>query len=301
MRSNSAANSAQAVALARAIESARPESTRLFFDPFASGFLDAGPRAIARLCRIRGLGDAILWLADAVTPGARGNTLGRTRFIDGSLLAAINRGLDQVVILGAGYDCRPYRLPESSTVAVFEVDHPATQARKRARLKDLVPGMPDHVEFVPIDFNERSLADGMKGSAFRLGSRNFFIWEGVTEYLSSEAVDSTFRFVVDVSAPGSLLAFTYTDRGLINGTKEFAGGRRLLALNRLGGEPYSFGLDPATLRDHLAARGLDLLDDIAGEGYQERYFTPLGRVLSGNEYERVALARVCTDSARRPG
>jgi methyltransferase (TIGR00027 family) len=161
--------------------------------------------------------------------------------------------------------------------------------------------MPGHVKFVPIDFNEWSLVDGMKGTGFRLGRRNFFIWEGVTEYLSSEAVDATFRFVVDVSAPGSVLAFTYTDTGLIHGTREFAGGRRLLALNRLGGEPYTFGLDPATLREHLAARSLELLEDIAGKGYQERYFKLLGRTLSGNEYERAALARVRTESAEHPG
>jgi methyltransferase (TIGR00027 family) len=301
VRANSAANSAQAVALARAIESARPASTRLFSDPLAAGFLDSGPRAIARLCRVPVLGDAILWLSDIATPGARGNTLGRTRFIDDALIAAIDRGLDQVVTLGAGYDCRAYRLPELSAVAIFEVDHPATQARKRARLENLIPQKPGHVRFVPIDFNERSLADGMKGAGFRLGRRNFFIWEGVTEYLSSEAVDATFRFVVDVSGSGSALAFTYTDTGLIHGTKEFAGGRRLLALNRLGGEPYTFGLDPATLRDQLAERGLDLLEDIAGEGYQERYFKPLGRMLSGNEYERAAIARVCAQSVERPG
>jgi O-methyltransferase involved in polyketide biosynthesis len=153
---------------------------------------------------------------------------------------------------------------------------------------------------VPIDFNDRSLADGMNGTGFRLGRRNFFIWEGVTEYLSSEAVDSTFRFVVDGSAPGSAIVFTYTDRGLIHGTKEFAGGRRLLALNRLGGEPYTFGLDPAALREHLAERSLELLEDCAGEGYQERYFKPLGRMFSGNEYERVALARVRIESAECP-
>ena len=300
MRASSAANSAQAVALARAIECAQPASTRLFSDPFAAGFLDSGPRAIARLCRIRLLGDTILWLADVATPGARGNTLGRTRFIDDALLSSFDRGLDQVVILGAGYDCRPYRLPTLSGVAVFEVDHPATQARKRARLERLVSQMPGHVTFVPIDFNDRSLTDGMKGTGFRLGLRNFFIWEGVTEYLSPEAVDTTFRFVVDASTPGSLIVFTYTDRSLIHGTKEFAGGRRLLALNRLGGEPYTFGLDPATLREHLTERSLDLLEDIAGGDYQERYFKPLGRMFSGNEYERAALARVRTESAKQP-
>jgi O-methyltransferase involved in polyketide biosynthesis len=140
----------------------------------------------------------------------------------------------------------------------------------------------------------------MKGTGFRLGRRNFVIWEGVTEYLSPEVVDATFRFVVDVSASGSELAFTYLDTGLIRGTKTFAGGRRTLALNRLGGGPYTFGLDPATLRNHLAERSLELLEDIAGQGYQGKFFKPLGRKLFANEYQRTALARVRTESAERP-
>ena len=69
MRADRADSSAQAVALARAIESAEPASTRLFSDPLAAGFLDSGPRAIARLCRIPVLGDALLWLAEAASPG----------------------------------------------------------------------------------------------------------------------------------------------------------------------------------------------------------------------------------------
>jgi methyltransferase (TIGR00027 family) len=185
-------------------------------------------------------------------------------------------------------------------VVVFEIDHPATQARKRARLPKLVSQKPGHVTFVPTDFNERSLADAIKGTGFRFGRRNFVILEGVTECLSPEVVDATFRFVVDVSASGSELVFTYLDTGLIRGTKTFAGGRRTLALNRLAGGPYTFGLDPATLRDHLAERSLELLEDIAGEAYQEKFFKPLGRKLFANEYQRTALARVRTESAEHP-
>ncbi len=126
---NRAASSARAVALARAIEFSEPASTRPFFDPLAARFLDTGPLAIAMRCRIPVLGDAILWPAEAATPEARGHVLGRTRFIDDALRFAIDRGLDQIVILGAGHDGRPCRPPESNAVAVFEIDHPATQQR----------------------------------------------------------------------------------------------------------------------------------------------------------------------------
>jgi len=294
MRADLAANSASAVALARAIESGRPSDSRLFADPFAVSFLAPLQRALVKLCGVPVLGGALLAIPELVAPGIRANTLGRTRFIDDVMLAAVESGIDQLLILGAGYDCRPYRFAAVSRVPIFEVDHPATQARKRTLLAQVLPAIPPNVAFVPVDFNRQSLAGRVTDAGFRVGCRNFFIWEGVTEYLSQEAVDATFRFVVESSAVGSEIVFTYTDAGLIDGTREFPGGRRLLAMNRLGGEPYTFGLDPTALRGYLAERNLELLEDIAGIGYATRYWKPLGRRLRGNEYERAVHARVRT-------
>src|SRR5262245_13818423 len=121
MRVERAANSASAVALARAIESDGPPDSRIFADPFAASFLAPLQRRLLKLCLVPVLGDALLAIAELVAPGARGNTLGRTRFIDDVLLAAVARGIDQLLILGAGYDCRPYRIAALSRVPTFEV------------------------------------------------------------------------------------------------------------------------------------------------------------------------------------
>jgi methyltransferase (TIGR00027 family) len=264
---------------------------RLFDDPFARSFLPAIPAATAYIANIPVLGAAVTATAELLAPGARGIAVGRTRFIDDALLSAVKE-VDQIVILGAGYDSRAYRLTLPSDVSVFEVDHPATQARKRRTLAPLLRRTPSRVTFVAVDFDRDSLASALAANGFAAGRRNFFIWEGVTEYLQPTSVDATLQFVVEASAPGTWLAFTYTDIRLIDGRKRFRGGRRLLALSRLGGEPYCFGIDPSDLRAFLAGRHFELIEDIAGAGYAQRYFAPRGRRIAGNEYERTALARV---------
>jgi methyltransferase (TIGR00027 family) len=292
VRSDRASGSAEAVALTRCLESELPVDHRLFEDRFARRFLGPLPRAIAELCRIAPLRVVLLGAAELAMPGARGIAVGRTRFIDDAFAAALDAGAEQVVILGAGYDCRAYRMAGAERARIFKVDHPATQARKRERLQLLLSRLPDHVTFVPIDFNRERLADALERASFESGRRTFFVWEGVTEYLSAEAVDATLGFVVAVSGRGSEIVFTYTDIGVIEGTTEFAGAKRVARLNRLGGEPYTFGFDPKRLRTQLRERGLELVADVAGAEYAERYFRPHRRRIVGNEYERTVLARV---------
>ena len=119
------------MALFRTLESARPLRSRLFVDPFARGFLRPSLRIVAQVARIPRLGAVIPWLIDQRWPGARSSGIARTRFIDDQLIEALQDGIDQIVLLGAGFDCRAYRLSGLEHTRVFEVDHPNTQAAKR--------------------------------------------------------------------------------------------------------------------------------------------------------------------------
>ncbi len=287
-----ASRTAEAVALARAIETEVGEELRLFADPFAQHFLRAPIRLAIRVTRVPFLGRSVLAVGDRLLPGGWGSVVGRTCFIDSALRRALGDGVDQVVILGAGYDCRAYRIPELAGSRVFEVDHPITQARKRRILERLLTSVPSSVAFVPTDFDRQSLEAAMADKGLVRGQRNFFIWEGVTEYLRPESVDSTLRYVAEVSRPGSRIAFTYVDFGVIRGTKSFAGAKQLMRMARMFGEPFTFGIDPSDLSTFLQDRGLELMDDTGGSGYVERYFLPRGRRLSANEYERAALVRL---------
>src|SRR5262245_4472014 len=144
---------ATVVTLWRAIESSRPPSTRLFEDPLAPLFLGPRFRWAVRLSRLPVIGAAVPWsLVDGHWAGPRGTVAVRTRYIDERLGDTLRRGVEQVVILGAGFDSRAYRIPSIARTRVFEVDHPATQTEKRRRLTRRFGTLPRHVMFVPIDF-----------------------------------------------------------------------------------------------------------------------------------------------------
>ena len=286
-------HTAALVALYRAIESSSPPATRLFDDPFAPLFLGWRFRTALRLARLPVIGTAMPWsLVDGHWSGPRGTVAVRTRYIDDCLVDALRHGVKQVVILGAGFDCRAYRIPEIAESRVFEADHPATQATKKEIVSRRLRTLPSHVTYVPIDFTAGPLDAVMQASGYRPDTRTFFICEGVTHYLPADTVDAVFRYV-SRSTAGSRLVFTYIHRGMLDGSARFAGADNTLATVRRAGEPYTFGFDPADLPHYLAARGLSLVEDVGADTYRARYLRPRGRGQEPlSEYQRAALATV---------
>ncbi len=225
---------ALAVTLWRARESSRSASSRLFEDDLASVFLDRRFRWALHLSRLPLVGAMVPWsLIDGHWAGSRGTVAVRTRYIDDALAAALRNGVEQVVILGAGFDSRAYRVPGMDRIRVFEVDHPidagreeeggGTTTRKHSRA---------HVEFVPIDFSTHTLDAMLPAAGFRATTRTFFICEGVTHYLSASDVDTLFRYVARSADAGSEMVFTYIHRTILDGTATFAGAGKTLAIVR---------------------------------------------------------------------
>jgi methyltransferase (TIGR00027 family) len=278
------------MALFRAIESSRPPERRLFEDRFAHLFLRPPLRFVLRLARLPLGGDLIPRLIDSRWPGARSSGVARTRFIDDALRSALGDGVEQVVILGAGFDCRAYRIPGIERTLVFEVDHPDTLAEKCRRLLRVFPSAPSHVHFVATDFNHRQLEELMANSGYDPARRTFFIWEGVTNYLTGSAVDATFRWFA-TAARGSQVVFTYVHRRVLDDPQAFEGTRRLFRMLRRTREPWTFGFDPAEVPGYLAARGLDLIEDLGAVDYRSRYLTGQCGEMQGYEFYRIALAR----------
>jgi len=291
---------ATVVALWRATESARSAATRLFEDPFAPAFLGWRLRWTFHLSRLPGVGAVLPWsLIDGHWTGSRGTVVVRTRYIDDTLGEALRRGVAQVVILGAGFDSRAYRIPGIEQIRVFEVDHPATQARKNDVVTRRLGTLPPHVTLVPIDFTTHTLDTVMPGAGYRTEAKTFFICEGLTHYLSAHAVDAVFRYVAR-SAVGSQMVFTYIHRAVLDRSVTFAGADETVATVRRAGEPYTFGFDPVELPQYLAARSLFLIEDVGASIYRERYLRPLGR---GHEplaeFQRAALVEIAGPSALR--
>lgn len=279
------------MALFRALESSRPAATRLFEDRFARGFLRPSLWAVSQCARLPLLGAVVPWFIDRKWPGARSSGIARTRLIDDMLVGALRDGIDQVVILGAGFDCRACRMPDLERTRVFEVDHPGTLATKRDRLRRMLRALPRHIVFVGVDFNRQDLRVALEASGFGRARRTFFIWEGVTNYLTERAVDATLRFVGSAAA-GSQLCFTYVHRGLLDGSAHFEGTENLARTLGRAGEPWTFGFDPADVPRYLEARGLQLAADFGASEYRARYTRSGGRRMKGYEFYRAALARV---------
>lgn len=249
---------AQHNALFRAIEQRLPEP--LFVDPWARRFLRGRYRLAALLPAA-----VLVRVIDLRWPGPRAGVCVRTRWLDDQIGAALERGLDQLVLLGAGFDARAHRLPGIERVRVFEVDHPATQAMKRR----VVGAAPAHVTYVPVEFGRDSLPDALARAGLRPQARTLLLWEGVTNYLDERAVDATLRFA---ARAGQSLLFTYVDRGVIDGSREFMGAAESTAHVKKLGEPFTFGFDPGELGGYLRERGLDLEEDLAVSEIARSYY-----------------------------
>lgn len=291
MKKGEASQTAEYMAFCRAMESGRPHRHWLLEDPFAIHFLRPGLRRAARISRIPVLGALIPWFMDRRIPGSRTSGVARTCLIDELLRRALLDGARQVVILGAGFDCRAYRIPGIRSATLFEVDHPATQAVKLAKLRRLLSNLPEHVRFVPLDFDDQSLASALSASGFDPLSPTVFLWEGVTNYLTSKGVDSVLSYVCGTAA-GSLLIFTYVHRGALDGSGLFADAADLLLQVKQLGEPWTFGLDPDGLSEYLRARGLELEQDLSAREYRAHYYGSRGKHIKGYQFYHVAAARV---------
>jgi len=279
---------AEYMALFRALESARSPDSRLFCDPFAHLFLHQGRKALYTLAQIPFARGLVEMLLDQNAPGARAAGIARTKWIDDEATQAL-ASTPQLVLLGAGFDARAYRLPAARRVTTFELDHPETARTKQAALQNKLESLAK-VRFVHIDFNKEPLTGALNRAGFKNDQPACFIWEGVTNYLSPEAVDSALRQIAR-AAPGSTLLFTYVHRDVLNQPQRFFGAEKLMTRLQSYGEPWTFGLHPEEIQTYLATRGLRLVKDLGvAEVWQRAGRSKSG--IRGYEFYRLASASV---------
>jgi methyltransferase (TIGR00027 family) len=282
---------AEYMALFRALESARPERERLFEDPLATSFLPPGLRLAAKAARLRLVNRLLCAYIDRRWPGVRTSAVARTRLIDEAAVAAFGSGVQQTVVLGAGFDSRACRLAPVCGSAVFEVDHPSTSVTKQARVARILGAAPAHLQFVAVNFDLDGLAERMESSGFGPQRKTLVIWEGVTNYLTAPAVDATLRWVAGL-AKGSRLVFTYIHQRVLDTPESFEGTSSVLAALQAAGERWTFGMEPSMLREYLAERNLLLRSDLGAAEYRALYFGAAAAGMRGYEFYRVAVADV---------
>ncbi len=194
----------------------------------------------------------------------------RSRYAEDQLAIAVEHGVAQYVVLGAGLDTSAYRSPHSQ-LRVFEVDHPATQAWKLERLQAAGIAIPPALKFVPVDFEQQTLADGLAQGGFDSGSPAFFSWLGVTPYLTRESCMATLRFIAQLP-PGSGVAFDFAvDPKLLNLRQRLALhliSRRVAA----AGEPFQLYFRLNELAHELTNMGFQGTEILDTEEINARYF-----------------------------
>jgi methyltransferase (TIGR00027 family) len=186
MEENRPSRTAEGTAIQRAIHQTLDEYPKILNDPvaerlvdpssdFYKSFMDGYDRTPAHL-RLRRRGYVVL----------------RSRYTEECLAESLTREIGQYVILGAGLDTFSYRQPEwAKSLKVFEVDHPASQRWKQAKLAAANIHIPDNVTFVPFDFEKLTFKESLAAAGFDFGIRTFFSWLGVAVYLTEEALMGT--------------------------------------------------------------------------------------------------------------
>ncbi len=266
MRKSQSSMTAIGIAIVRAIESEKPEAERICYDPYARQLVNGALYHFVKFFDRLGY-------SERRGPGVMGFLTVRERHIDEYLKTCLASGVQQVVILGAGYDARAYRYEEfKHGVKVFEVDHPATQQAKLKRLQRIFGEVPQHVTYVPIDFNTQMLEQRLCECGYDDRAKTLFIWQGVTQYLTLEAVDSTLAFVVTRSVPGSSIIFDYMYTTLLDGTVKHGEVSQMRRNRWVSNEMLAFGIPAGTITAFLEQRGFTQVLDANYQYLHDTYF-----------------------------
>lgn len=254
---------AERVAVARAMHQLVDSRPLIFEDPLALPIIGA---AGGRILRENASNYPIEGLLRA-----RSSITARSRFTEEELTRAMAGGVRQYVILGAGLDTFAYRRTDlRDRLTVYEVDQPATQRWKLERLAEARIEVPGNVRFVPVDFNERTLADGLADAGFDRDRPSFFSWLGVIYYLPPDAIEATLRFMAGQPAPSGVVfdfavapsTVAVEHRGLLQSFLEF---------NRTASERWQTWFEPTEIRTLLKSCGFREINHLGYAEVERRY------------------------------
>ena len=277
---------AQGVAKQRLIETLAKSDKRVINDPYADRFVIG-----AGFIKLMGHKFSA-WLGKKLAPGLHEHLIARTRFIDDLIEKAANSGAEQYVILGAGYDLRAHRLDLPSSLRIFEVDQAEVQARKRSKLPENITNAAN-VTYVTVDFTHQSLAEQLTAAGFDKSKPTIFTLEGVSQYITKEAVSSTIQELATLIQTTSATFFiSYVDE-LLNKDPEACFGtgypnaaRRAETIKVLSakvGEPWISFYTAEEIASLLSRNGFSVTENVTVEDLNSLYFTPVSRTLRENQ------------------
>ena len=273
---------AQGVAKQRLIESLAKPNKRVIYDPYAKYFVLGA--SIIKL-----LGHKIsVWLGDKIVPGMHEHLICRTRFIDDLIEESTSAGIEQYVILGAGYDSRAYRLKLPPKLKIFEVDQPEVQGIKRLKLPKSISNR-KNIIYVSIDFNNQSLKEQLLDAGFDESKSTIYTLEGVSQYIPKEALSSTLKELATLNAnSNSKIFISYVNKLLLEDSKACFGmgySRPEKAIKFITngakkvGEPWISFYSAKEIQNLLSENGFIVIENQTLADLNSKYFAPVGRLI----------------------
>lgn len=277
---------AQGVAKQRLIETLAEPEERIINDPYADRF-------VLGASVIKFMGHRLnVWLAQKLVPGFHEHLISRTRFIDDLVKKNSASGVEQYVILGAGYDSRAHRLELPSSLRIFEVDQPEVQARKRSKLPEELFNS-ENMTYVAVDFTHQSLTGQLMNAGFDQNKSTVFTLEGVSQYITKEALSSTIKEVAALTQRASSTFFISYVSELFDKNPEACFGKgypnaeKRAKLIMYGsakvGEPWISFYGAEEIENVLSQNGYSVKENVTLKDLNSRYFAPVGRALSENQ------------------
>ena len=276
---------AQGVAKQRLIESLAKPDRRIIYDPYAKNFVLG-----ANIIKLMGHRLSV-WLGNKIIPGMHEHLISRTRYIDDLIEKSTFANIEQYVILGAGYDSRAHRLKLPSKLKIFEVDQSEVQELKRLRLPDNMPNR-ESITYVNIDFNHQSLKEQLINVGFDQNKSTIFTLEGVSQYISREALDATLKEVADLNPnSNSKIFISYVNKLLKEDSKACFGkgySKPEKAVSFITnsaakmGEPWISFYSAEEIESILSQNNFTLIENKTLADLNSKYFTPVGRTIPEN-------------------
>ena len=269
-RTGPGSKTAMGIAMDRALESMKPEGERICYDPYAIHFIN--PDMLDWAVRNPDKAKAIREERERLVPGSQNSIIARVRYFDDFVKGSIDDGLGQLVILGAGYDTRAYRMVGLKKIRTFEVDHPVTQVVKKEKIKEIFGGLTDNVVYIPVDLGTEDLSQKLLDAGYDRSLKTLFLMEGLLYYLSPDVVDEILSFIVKNSGEGSSIIFDYFPRSIVNENSSLELGKHIRNGFAQIGEPLRFGIGDGMVEAFLKERGFSKICNVTGDDCKRAYF-----------------------------
>lgn len=263
---------AEGIALQRFAESMLPEGIRIFSDPLAVRFVNPAIPAFARDHPAEAT--ALAGQIEQAMPGWSNAIRLRIRYFDDAAAGARSSGFTQLVILGAGYDTRAFRIGTlGEGVRIFEIDRPGTLERKTRILTETFGKLPGRVAYIPLDMAERDPWKDLAAAGWSREAKTLFFLEGLVMYLPPQAVRSLFAGIARNAGAGSALLFDFVPQFMADGSADAEGSGNIRTWTIRAGEPILSGFRDGEVAAFLPGLGYTGIRVIPSRELAGMYFT----------------------------